>query len=133
MFSFCLVIFHISRLINIFNQLRMQAMSKFITASRQATEMEWERIRLEARIHEVQADCKGRAEVAAKAMDEVKESLRPMSSRRIPVLSIFKRGTTSFVPFLKKPREMLLRNSEHLASSLTFWTRIMLLVLRTSV
>ena len=48
-------------------------MSKFMAASKQATEMDHERIRLEVRVHEVQADCKGRAEVVAKAMGEVKE------------------------------------------------------------
>ena len=48
-------------------------MSKFIITSRQATEMDQERIKLEKGICEVQADCRGRAEVAAKAMDEVKE------------------------------------------------------------
>ena len=48
-------------------------MSKFIAASKQATKMDQNRIRLEAKISEVQADCRGKAEVAAKAMDEVKE------------------------------------------------------------
>lgn len=73
-------------------------MSKFIAASRQATRMDQERIRLETRIREVQADNRDRAEVAAKAMDEVKElkkktlskSLRLMPSRKILVLTIFK-------------------------------------------
>ena len=48
-------------------------MSKFITASRQATEMEKMRILLETRIQEVKNDCKGWAEVAAKAKDEAKD------------------------------------------------------------
>ena len=48
-------------------------MSKFMAASRQATKMDQERIRLEARVCEVQADCRGRVEIATKAMDEVKE------------------------------------------------------------
>ena len=48
-------------------------MSKFTAASRQATKMDQERIRLEARVREVQADCRGRVEIATKAMDEVKE------------------------------------------------------------
>ena len=51
----------------------MQAMSKFITASRQATEMDQNRARLEAKISEVQANYKGKAKMATKAMDEVKE------------------------------------------------------------
>ena len=48
-------------------------MSKFIAMSRQATEMDHNRIRLEAKINEVQVDCRSRVEVAAKVMDEVKE------------------------------------------------------------
>ena len=48
-------------------------MSKFTAASRQATKMDQERIRLEVRVREVQADCRGRVEIATKAMDEVKE------------------------------------------------------------
>ena len=48
-------------------------MSKFITTSRQATEMDKTRILLETRIQEVKDDCKGWAEVATKAKDEVKE------------------------------------------------------------
>ena len=48
-------------------------MSKFIVASRQATEMDKTRILLEIRIQEVKDDCKGWAEVAAKAKDEAKE------------------------------------------------------------
>ena len=48
-------------------------MSKFINASRQAMEMDKMRILLETRIQEVKNDCKGWAEVAAKAKDEAKE------------------------------------------------------------
>ena len=48
-------------------------MSKFIATSKQATEMDKTRILLEARIQEVKNDCKGWAEMAAKAKDEVKE------------------------------------------------------------
>ena len=48
-------------------------MSKFIVMSRQATEMDKMRILLETRIQEVKNDCKGWAEVAAKAKDEAKE------------------------------------------------------------
>ena len=48
-------------------------MSKFITASRQATEMDKTRILLETSIQEVKNDCKGWVEVAAKAKDEAKE------------------------------------------------------------
>ena len=35
--------------------------------------MDQERIRLEARVREVQANCRGRAEIATKAMDKVKK------------------------------------------------------------
>ena len=35
--------------------------------------MDHERIRLEARVREVQVDCRSRAKLVAKAMDEVKE------------------------------------------------------------
>ena len=48
-------------------------MSKFIATSRQATEMDKTRILLETRIQEVKDDCKGWAEVAIKAKNEVKE------------------------------------------------------------
>ena len=48
-------------------------MSKFIAASRQATKMDKTRVLLEMRIQEVKNDCKGWAEVAAKAKDEAKE------------------------------------------------------------
>ena len=48
-------------------------MSKFIAASRQTTKMDKTRILLETRIQEVKNDCKGWAEVAAKAKDEAKE------------------------------------------------------------
>ena len=35
--------------------------------------MDHERVRLEARVREVQEDCRGRAKIVVKAMDEVKE------------------------------------------------------------
>ena len=48
-------------------------MPKFIATSRQVIEMNKMRILLETRIQEVKNDCKGWAEVAAKAKDEAKE------------------------------------------------------------
>ena len=48
-------------------------MPKFIATSRQVIEMNKTRILLETRIQEVKNDCKGWAEVAAKAKDEAKE------------------------------------------------------------
>ena len=48
-------------------------MSKFIAASRQATELDKMRIMLETRIQEVNADCKKWAGFATKAKEEVIE------------------------------------------------------------
>ena len=48
-------------------------MSKFIAASKQATELDKMRILLETRIQQVNADCKKWAEAATKAKDEVNE------------------------------------------------------------
>ena len=47
-------------------------MSKFITASRQATELDKTRILLETRVQEVREECKKWAEVATKAKDKAK-------------------------------------------------------------
>ena len=51
----------------------VQAMSKFIAASRQATELSKTRILLKKRIKEVKEESKVWAEVAAKAKEEAKE------------------------------------------------------------
>ena len=48
-------------------------MSKFIAASRQATELDKTRLLLETRIKEVKEESKVWAEVAAKAREEAKE------------------------------------------------------------
>ena len=48
-------------------------MSKFIAASRQATELDKTRVLLETRIQQVNADCKKWAGAAAKAKEEVNE------------------------------------------------------------
>ena len=48
-------------------------MSKFTAVYRQATKMDYNRIRLEAKISKVQVDCRGKVEMVTKAMDEVKE------------------------------------------------------------
>ena len=50
----------------------VQAMSKFIAASRQATELHKTRILLEKRVQEVKEECKKWAEVAAKAKEGTK-------------------------------------------------------------
>ena len=60
-------------IINFFIFFLLQAMSKFITVSRQATEMDKIRMQLETRVQEVKDYCRGWAEVAAKAIDEAKE------------------------------------------------------------
>ena len=52
-------------------------MSKFITASRQTTELDKTRILLEKRIKEVKEESKVWVEVAAKAREEAKEEQRP--------------------------------------------------------
>ena len=51
----------------------MQAMSKFIAASRQATKLDKTRLLLENKIKEVKEESKVWAEVAAKARKEAKE------------------------------------------------------------
>ena len=58
----------------------VQAMSKFIAASRQATELDKTRLLLETRIKEVKEESKVSAEVAAKAREEAKE-LRDLNEK----------------------------------------------------
>ena len=48
-------------------------MSKFIAASRQATELDKTRILLETKVQKVRDECKRWAKVAAKAKEEAKE------------------------------------------------------------
>ncbi|XP_075643692.1 uncharacterized protein LOC142614931 [Castanea sativa] len=50
-----------------------KAMSKFIVASRHATEIDKERAKLETKLRQVKDECRNWAEVAGKATDEVKE------------------------------------------------------------
>jgi len=61
-------------------------MSKFIVASRQAMETDKTRILLETRIQEVRNDCKGWAEVAAKAKDEAKELQNLVKELRVDIV-----------------------------------------------
>ena len=75
-------------------------MSKFIAASRQATDLDKTRILLEKRIKEVKDESKVWAEVAAKAKRQMSygtlmKNLRQTSSKRILVLTIFRRVTMS--------------------------------------
>ena len=74
-------------------------MSKFIAASRQATELDKTRILLEKMIKEVKEESKVWAKVAAKAKEEanelrnLNEELKTTFLERILVLTIFRRGT----------------------------------------
>ena len=61
-------------------------MSKVITASRQATELDKTRILLKTRIQEVKDDCKGLAEVAAKARDEAKEMKNLVEELKVDIV-----------------------------------------------
>ena len=56
-----------------------------------------------------------------------------MLLKRIPVLTIFRRGMTSCVPFSKMLRKTLLRSLELPISLLSFWIGTTLLALKTSV
>ena len=61
-------------------------MSKFMVASRQATELDKTRILLETRIQEVNADCKKWDGLAAKAKDEVTENRKLIEELRTNAL-----------------------------------------------
>ena len=61
-------------------------MSKVIAASRQATELDKTRILLKMRIQEVKDDCKGLAEVAAKARDEAKEMKNLVEELKVDIV-----------------------------------------------
>ena len=86
-------------------------MSKFITASKQATEMDQNIIRLEAKISEVQEDCRGKNEVASKAMDEVKElknlveELKANAIEKDTRLDYLQKGNDELCALLKKAKE----------------------------
>ena len=61
-------------------------MSKFIVASRQATELDKTRILLEMRIQDMKDECKKWAEVAAKAKKEAKEQQNLVEELRIDIV-----------------------------------------------
>ena len=61
-------------------------MSKFMAASRQATELDKTRILLETRIQEVNADCKKWASLVAKAKDEVTKNRKLIEELRTDAL-----------------------------------------------
>ena len=57
-----------------------------MVASKQATDMDHERVRLEARVREVQEDCRGRAKIVVKAMEEVKELKNLVEELKVDVV-----------------------------------------------
>ncbi|XP_075634358.1 uncharacterized protein LOC142606879 [Castanea sativa] len=63
-----------------------KAMSKFIAASRQATQLDKTRLLLERRIQEVKDNCKGWAETVAKAKDEAKGLLNLVEELRVDIV-----------------------------------------------
>ena len=79
LFSFIYIYIYISHLVSKVdrylrsNKIDLQAMSKFIAASRQATDLDKTRILLEKRVKEVKDESKRWVEVAAKAKEEIKE------------------------------------------------------------
>ena len=86
-------------------------MSKFIAASRQATELDKTRILLETRIQEVKDDYKGWAKVAAKATDEAKEmqnlvkELKANIVEKDPRLDHLQKKNDKLCTLLKKAKE----------------------------
>ena len=86
-------------------------MSKFIAASRQATELDKTRILLETRIQEVKDDYKGWAKVAAKATDEAKEmqnlvkELKANIVKKDPRLDHLQKKNDKLCTLLKKAKE----------------------------
>ena len=73
--------------------------------------MDQNRIRLEAKISEVQADCRGKTEVAAKAMDKVKElknlveELKTDAVKKDTRLDHLQNGNDELRALLKKAKE----------------------------
>ena len=73
--------------------------------------MNQNRIRLEAKISEVQADCRGKTEVAAKAMDKVKElknlveELKTDAVKKDTRLDHLQNGNDELRALLKKAKE----------------------------
>ena len=115
-----------------------QAMSKFIAASKQATELDKTRLLLETRIKEVKEESKVWAEVAPrpgkrlKSSETLMKSSGRMSLRKIPVLTTSRKGTMSSIPFLKRRRRTQSRSSSRPSNLLTCWTRTTQLGSRTS-
>ncbi|XP_075636780.1 uncharacterized protein LOC142609020 [Castanea sativa] len=88
-----------------------KAMSKFIAASRQATEMDRTRILLEKRIEEIKNDCRMWAEVANKAKDEAEEfkalvgELKSDTARKDERLELLQKENDELNLLLKKAKD----------------------------
>ncbi|XP_075646111.1 uncharacterized protein LOC142617225 [Castanea sativa] len=88
-----------------------KAMSKFIAASRQATEMDRTRVLLEKRIEEVKNDCRTWAEVANKAKDEAEEfkalvgELKSDTARKDERLELLQKENDELNLLLKKAKD----------------------------
>ena len=101
-------------------------MSKFMAVSKLATEMDHERVRLEARVREVQADCRSRAKVMAKATNEVKElknlveELKADAIEKDTHLDHLQKRNNELCIILEKSQGDAIRILGHPASSLTF-------------
>ena len=93
------------------NKILTQAMSKFIAASRQATDLDKTKVLLERRIKEVKAESKRWAEIAAKAEEEVKELQNQIEELKTDViekdtrLDHFQKRNDELSALLKKAKE----------------------------
>ena len=101
-------------------------MSKFITASKQATELDKMRILLEKRIKEVKDKSKVWAEVAAKAKEEAKELRNLNEELKMDVLEKdthldhLQKRNNELSALLKRLREMQLQSFKRLSSLLIY-------------
>ena len=113
-------------------------MSKFITVSRQATELDKTRILLEKRIKEVKEESKVWAEVAAKAREEAKElrnlneELKTDILEKDTRLDHLQKKNNELNALLEKAKGTQLQNFKHPSSLLICWTRTMQLGSKTS-
>ncbi|XP_075652434.1 uncharacterized protein LOC142622784 [Castanea sativa] len=88
-----------------------KAMSKFVAASRQATELDRTRILLEKRIEEIKNDCRTWAEVANKAKDEVEEfkvlvgELKSDTAKKDERLELLQKENDELSQLLKKAKD----------------------------
>ena len=101
-------------------------MSKFITASKQATELDKMRILLEKRIKEVKDKSKVWVEVAAKAKEEAKELRNLNEELKMDVLEKdtcldhLQKRNNELSALLKRLREMQLQSFKRLSSLLIY-------------